>query len=158
MSFTARAYYQHGHDDHPVVIATAEDVRALIDTMLRQPVEDSTVAIYIAERPRHEIGAPDHELRFGVLADRKLGSIRYVNGLDAWYARGVQEGPDPIHYQYMGHEELFPADSLVDLDVLLAVITAFLASGAELRPEGANWAAWPEEALGEETDDGFADL
>lgn len=140
------------------MITTVEDVRALVDAMLRQPVEDSTAALYIVERPRHEIGVPDHELRFGVLADRKLGSIRYVNGLDAWYAVGTQDGPDPVSYQYMGHEELFPADSLVDLDVLVAVITDFVASGAERRPEGANWVSWPDEALDQEDDDGFADL
>jgi hypothetical protein len=158
MSFTARAYYQHGHDDNPVVIATAEDAQALVDAMLRQPVENSTAALYIAERPRHEIGVPDHELRLGVLADRKLGSIRYVSGLDAWYAVGTQDGADPVGYQYMGHEELFPADSLVELDVIVAVITEFLASGAEHRPGGASWAHWPAETLGQEEDDGFADL
>ncbi|MGC4942444.1 Imm1 family immunity protein [Kribbella sp. DT2] len=158
MSFTARAYYQHGHDDNPVVITTAEDAQALVDVMLRQPVENSTAALYIAERPRHEIGVPDHELRFGILPNRKLGSIRYVNGLDAWYAVGAQDGPDPVSYQYMGHEELFPADSLVGLDVLVAVITDFLAAGAEYRPNGARWASWPDEALGQEEDDGFGDL
>jgi len=158
MSFTARAYYQHGHDDNPIVIATVEDVQALVDAMLRQPVENSAAALYIAERPRHEIGVPDHELRFGVLADRKRGSIRYVNGLDAWYAAGTQDEPRPVGYQYMGHEELFPADSLVDLDVLVAVITDFLASGAAQRPDGATWVSWPDEALGQEEDDGFADL
>lgn len=158
MSFTARAYYEHGHDHNPVVIATVEDVQALVDAMLRQPVENSAAALYIAERPRHEIGVPDHELRFGALADRRLGSIRYVNGLDAWYAVGVQNGPDPVSYQYMGHDELFPADSLVELDALVAVITDFLASGAEHRPDGASWAPWPDETLGQEEDDGFADL
>jgi hypothetical protein len=158
MSFTARAYYQHGHDDNPVVITTVEDVRMLVDAMLRQPVQNSTAALYIADRPRHEIGVPDHELRFGVLADRKLGSIRYVNGLDAWYARGAQKESSPIHYQYMGHEELFPADSLVDLDVLVAVTADFLATGAERLPGGADWARWPDEALGQEADDGFGDL
>ncbi|GAB3835120.1 Imm1 family immunity protein [Kribbella italica] len=158
MSFTARAYYHHGHDENPVVITAAEDAQALVDAMVRQPAESSTAALYIAERPRHEIGVPDHELRFGVLADRKLGGIRYVNGLDAWYAVGTQDGPDPVGYQYMGHEELFPADSLVELDVVVAVVNDFLATGAERRPAGASWAPWPEETLGQEEDDGFVDL
>ncbi|WP_020390871.1 Imm1 family immunity protein [Kribbella catacumbae] len=155
MSYTARAYYHDGHEDDPVVIATADDVRALIDTMLEQPLQSSTVALYIQERPQHEIGVADHELRFGVLAERKLGSINYVNGLEAWYARGVHDGDGPVRYQYMGNEELFPADSLVELEVLFAVTTDFLATGAERRPEGADWAPWPDDPLEEDADDSF---
>lgn len=155
MSFTARAYYQDGHEDDPVVIATAEDVRALIDTMLEQPLQNSAVALYIQERPLHEIGVADHELRFGVLAERKFGSINYTNGLEAWYARGVQDGDGPVRYQYMGNEELFPADSLVELETLFAVTKNFLATGAEQRPEGADWELWPDEPLEDDADDAF---
>jgi hypothetical protein len=155
MSFTARAYYQDGHEDDPVVIATSEDVRALIDAMLEQPFQNSAVTLYIQERPLHEIGVADHELRFGVLAARKLGSISYVNGLEAWYARGAQDADGPVRYQYMGNEELFPADSLAELEVLFAVTTNFLTTGAEQRPEGADWAPWPDEPLEEDADDAF---
>jgi len=149
MSFTARGYYLHEHDESPVEIRTADDVRGLLDAMLTQPKESSVVTLYIAERPKLDIGGADHELRIGVLADRKVGSVSFISGKDRHYAKGLAD-PDPIRYQYAGHLDLFPADSLVDLDVLLTVAADFLASGAERLPDGAEWASWPTEPLDED--------
>jgi len=143
MTYTAKAYYLPEHEDTPVGIAGVDDVRALIDAMLTQPPQSSVVVLYINERPLHEIGVPDHELRIGVLSDRKLGSVRFVNGRDAVYAVGQSDGTDPINYQYMGHEDLFPANALVELDTLLEVASSFLEVGGSELPRGTEWAEWP---------------
>lgn len=144
MRFTANAYYKHGHDESPIEIATIDDLRALIDAVLSEPIENSVVALYVNERPLAHFGAPDHELRLAVDADRKLGGIRYATIDETLYAVGVPGSSGPIRYQYMGHAEDFPADSAVELDVLLVVAADFLASGAARRPEGTEWREWPE--------------
>lgn len=146
MEFTASAYYKHGHDENPVKISTVDDLRALIDALLSEPVENSVAALYINERPLAHYGAPDHELRLAVDASRKLGGLRYTTIDQTLYAVGVPAGsPAPLRYQYMGHAEEFPADSAVELDVLLAVAADFLASGAARQPEGAVWGEWPDD-------------
>lgn len=143
MTYTAKAYYLPEHEDEPVGIGSTDDVRALIDTMLIQPPQSSVAVLYINERPLHEIGVPDHELKIGVLSDRKLGSVRFVNGRDAVYAVGWYDGTEPIDYQYMGNEELFPSDALVELETLLEVANSFLELGGSERPRGAEWVEWP---------------
>ncbi|TCC64451.1 hypothetical protein E0H73_08630 [Kribbella pittospori] len=144
MTYTAKAYYLPEHEDEPIEIDGTDDLRALIDAMLSQPRQTSVVVLYINERPLHEIGVPDHELKIGVLADRKLGSARFVNGRDAVYASGHSDGVGPIRYQYMGHEDLFPADSLAELDTLLGVANSFLEVGGSERPRGVEWLEWPK--------------
>ncbi|MEV6287773.1 Imm1 family immunity protein [Kribbella sp. NPDC051770] len=145
MEYTASAYYKHGHDENPVKVSTVDELRALIDAVLSEPIENSVVALYINERPLAHYGAPDHELRLAVDASRKLGSIRYTTIDQTLYAVGIAAGKTPVRYQYMGHAEEFPADSAVELDVLLAVAADFLAGGANRTPEGVEWNDWPDD-------------
>lgn len=143
MSYTAKAYYRHEHDDNPVDVTNDDDIRTLIQAMLTEPPSNSLVALYVNERPLTEWGMPDHELRIGIDASHKVGAIRYTSGVDAWYAVGALRGEDDVRYHYMGNEDPFPPDSRVDLDTVLAVTSDFLAKGASGRPEGVQWAEWP---------------
>lgn len=154
VSHTASAFYQFEHEDNPVAITSTSEMSALIDAMLTQPSGTSVVALYIDGRPTRFNGTPDHELRIGFQSDHKVGSMSFIQGADAWYAVGNSTQDGPVRYGYMRHEALFPADSLVELDVIRAVAADFLVSGASRLPGGAEWVKWPDEPL-EESDSWF---
>jgi hypothetical protein len=145
MTYTVKAYYRHEHGDEPVVMTTPEEMDALVDAMLHERLEDSSVAaLYVQERPRLKSGYPDHELRVAVNADAKVGGLRYA-GSDGtsdgvWYALGQQSTRDEVWYCYMGNDETFPRDSEISLEELRAAAKEFLESGGK-RPHAVSWQA-----------------
>lgn len=142
MSYTADAYYRAEHDESPVVLCSGTDVDALIDGVISGDLAHSVVALYVNERPKLDGGFPDHELRLGIFAEGKTGSVRYTQGMQSWYLGGqASRRAEGAVYSYMHHREGFPMDSEVDLDVLRRIAQDFLALGGE-RPPG-QWLEWP---------------
>jgi hypothetical protein len=66
MTYTAKAYFKHGHDDDPVNIESAKDVEALLDMLFSEPLENSVAALYVNDRPLTELGFVDHSLRIAI--------------------------------------------------------------------------------------------
>lgn len=142
MTYTADAYYLMEHDEHPVILSSAEDVDALVDALLAGTLTNSVAAVYLNERPTLEGGFPDHELRIAIFADSKVGSIRYTQGMSSWYLKGHSSERDEVAYCYMNNREGFPADSETDPDTIRQAAREFLALGGE-RPHTGEWIEWP---------------
>ncbi|MEV0794308.1 Imm1 family immunity protein [Kribbella sp. NPDC050459] len=147
MSYSIEAYYRHEHDDQPLVIQTDADVDQLIDELLSETFDHTLAALYLAERSQTDQGYPDHDLRVGVNAERKLGGLKFAGTVDGvegvWYAVGQTSQHGRVFYEYAGHPEDFALDSEVSLDVLRAAVKDFLHSGGQ-RPGGVEWRSWPE--------------
>lgn len=144
MSFTVKAYYKHGHGAQPIVVTSSEEMDALIDAVLAEEFGNSVVALYVSERPRMKTGHPDHELRLAIDREAKAGGIRYAGGdsKGSWYALGRTSKREEVFYYYQGHDEGWPRDSEVSLNMVRMVAKDFLASGGS-RPALVHWQAWP---------------
>lgn len=142
-------FYKQEHSDQPFVVHTVEDVDALVDALLQEPLEEHSIAaLYVRERPALPSGFPDHELRVAVNAETKVGGLRYT-GTDGtndgtWYAAGAQSERDEVWYCYMGHDEDFPQDSEVGIEQVRAAVKEFLLSGGT-RPESLEWTSTSED-------------
>lgn len=148
MSYSLNAYYKHEHGDNPVVISTMDEVDALLDALLQEPLEENSIAaLYIRERTPLASGFPDHELRVAVNAEGKVGGLRYT-GSDGtndgtWYAKGAPSQRDDVWYCYMGHDEDYPTGSELPIEDIRTAAKEFLEGGGE-RPSSPTWRDWPE--------------
>lgn len=146
MSYTAKAYFKHGHGEEPALIEVAEDLEALVGALAADPY-NSVAVVYVDQRALNAHGFPDHSLRIAVYGEGKVGGLRFTEGLESWYAVGAaslrEEG---ALYNHMENLEGFPADSELDLDTLLAAAREFLVSGGQ-RPGGVDWAVWPADQV-----------
>ncbi len=146
MTYTAKAYFRHGHGEAPVMIETVDDVDALVEALAADPF-NSVAAVYVDQRTLTEQGFPDHSLRIAVYGEGKVGGLRYTSGMESWYAVGVESRRDEgALYNHMENLEGFPLDSELELDVLVAAAKQFLMSGGE-RPDGVEWAVWPADQV-----------
>lgn len=142
MTYTADAYFKHGHGDQPVRVTSPEEVNHLIDAMLGEPFLNSLAMIYLRDRPEMDSGGPDHQIRLGVNAEDKVGSICLVVDGKIWYTKGDHTRADEVFYNYMGNAADFPADSEVPLDTLRTTLKEILAGGVAC----ADSAGWSEVA------------
>lgn len=145
MTYTIEAYYKHGHDEDPVIVSSADDVDQLVDALLAESFDNTVAALYVRERPKTDKGYPDHDFRFGIDAERKLGSLRFA-GIDGatkgvWYVGGQPVQHDEVYYEYMGNPQDFPLDAEVSLDVVRTAVKEFLDTGQ--RPTSVQWNVWP---------------
>lgn len=136
---TVKAYFKHGHGAAPVRVSTPEEVDALIDALLKEPFDNSVVALYVEGR-LNKAGVPDHELLVAVNADDQVGALNYMGSAGSFFAKGATSKYEEAVYYYMGHDREFPRDSALPLDVVRQAAKEFLASGGE-RPEGVGWEA-----------------
>ncbi|MGW1340221.1 Imm1 family immunity protein [Kribbella sp. NPDC002412] len=145
MTYSAEAYFR---DDEPTILTSAAEIDELIDTLLSAGPQYSVAALAIRERPRSELGLPDHEFELAVNADGKSGGLRYAGrrGEESgvWYAVGEQSGHEPLMYGHAGNETPFPSDSELPLDVVRAAAKEFLAIGGD-RPSSVAWREWPQD-------------
>lgn len=144
MSYTASAYYRRGHRDNPVHLESPADLDAMIDDLLSDADDgdNSVAAVHINERSLTEHGYPDHELRIAIDAPRQLGALRYMADLQAWYAQGKLNPREQVEYFYTGHDEQWPRDSDLTLDLIRDAVKQFLDTGGS-RPTAPDWAPWP---------------
>lgn len=139
MSYSAEAYYDQEHGEHPVIVRTAEDVDALVDAVAAADFSTSLVNLYITERPRNAAGVPDHELGVGVDAERAVGALSYLGPGGTWYSLGMPTDlPDGVCFFYLGNDTPFPSDSEIPLTLLRRAVKEFLASGGD-RPTCVGW-------------------
>ena len=147
MTYTLRAFYKHDQDPDPWIVSNADDVDALIDAVLAESPTNSVIALYVSERPKTEHDMPDHELRVAINQESKIGGVRYAgtyrDTAGVWYAAGSASERDEVFYYYMGHDEGWPKDSEVSIDVLRAAVKDLLSSGE--RPSAVEWQGWPED-------------
>ncbi len=87
---TVRAFYKNGEE--PTLIDTPADIDALVDAVLAEMFENSVITLYSTARPLMDSGVPDHEMRVAILAEAKVGGIRYAgdDGTNegSWYVPG----------------------------------------------------------------------
>lgn len=145
MTHTATAFYRDGHGRSPVKLSTAEDIDRLIDDLMVGAAE-SVASLFVDGGPLTQHNEPDHELRIGVDAETRTGSVYYSGGMDAWYAvGGVTRHVDGLVYSYMNNREDFPRDAELDLAQVRELTKEFLATGGD-RPASTTWKPWaPEE-------------
>lgn len=134
------AWWQH---DGATALSTEADVDAMIDAMVAAGVDYSVASLTFPTRPNLPSGFPDHELRIAVLDN--VGGVQYggivENESGQWYVPGDTSDQAPLEYFYMGNDEEWPADSIVPLDVVRAMVKEFLSGGGD-RPTSPEWAAW----------------
>lgn len=144
MAATVRAFYKNGAG--PTLLTSAADVDALVDAVSAEPFENSVIALYSEARTLLESGVRDHELRIGIDADAKVGSIRYAGDDGAargvWYVPGAPSQREEAFYYYQGHDEGWPQDSEVSIDDVRRAIREFVETGGN-RPSSFEWATWP---------------
>ncbi|MFD7161479.1 Imm1 family immunity protein [Kribbella sp. NPDC059898] len=145
MSKTVEAYYRPS--DGPTLLKNADDVDALIDTVLAEPFGNSVIALYSAARPLVAAGVPDHELRVALHAEANVGGIRYAGDDGAqegsWYVPGQVSSREEVFYYYAGHDQGWPQDSEVTIEQVRRAAREFV-SGNGARPGSFEWRAWPE--------------
>ncbi|MCP2260675.1 Immunity protein Imm1 [Streptoalloteichus tenebrarius] len=132
-------YYLFEHDESPVVVATAEDVDALIDRVRSESPREAPILMDV-----HLSGDPYTQgLDVGVSDGR--GVVRYA-GRD--WPRGVvsvneqSSGDEEVAYFYMGHWRGFPANAEIPLELVRAAVKEFMESGGA-RPTCIRWQPEP---------------
>ncbi|HEY0692609.1 MAG TPA: Imm1 family immunity protein [Kribbella sp.] len=144
MSVRIKAYYKHGHGENPVILETAQDADALVDAMLSEEFDNSVAALYADTRPKASSGYPDHELRIALFTECKIGGIRYGGGdtKDVTYVPGKTSEREEVFYNYMHHDEGWPADSEVSIEQVRQAVRE-LVEGNGARPGSFEWKEWP---------------
>lgn len=138
MSYSAEAYYEGDHRDHPVIVRCDDDVDALIDTLLANPFHNSMATLHVIERPGRN-GRPDHELGVAVDAEGGVGGLWYLNSTaGAWHTLGNRSQRDEVFYCFVGNARDFPIDSEIPLDLLRQATKEFVSSGGQ-RPTCVRW-------------------
>ena len=139
MNPTVEAYYRPEHGSAPVAVRTDNDVDALIDQLLTEPLSNSIAALYHRDRPLNPAGVPDHELYLAVYPPAAVGGLCYRSD-GTWYTKGQASERDEVFYYYMGADTDFPIDSEVPVSLLRQAVKEFLHhSGA--RPTCVSWQA-----------------
>ena len=153
MASTITASYQT--KDKTVQLRNADDVSRFLNRMLKQAVidPDNTCAwLYIDSRPVDEDGIADHEMRVGVIPnfpesapDQKTSvkssawTLGFTDARGSMYVKGRDSGLPEIPLYTQGHSETFPADSVVDGDLIKSAILEALATGE--RPTTVTWSS-----------------
>ena len=136
------AYYRDEHGDNPIILRTAADVDALIDSLLEQTWENETAALFHRDHPVNEHGLPDHEFYVAVDAESQTGSLRYGGRWQGeggtWLSKGDSGKIGTVLHFYMGHDNDWPADSEIPLDAVRAAVKQFLATTGQ-RPTTVRW-------------------
>ncbi|MFC9687796.1 Imm1 family immunity protein [Kribbella sp. NPDC056951] len=144
MPNTVEAFYK---SDVATLLESADDIDALIDSVLAESFETSVITLYSKARPLMESGVPDHELRVALHAEAKVGGIRYAGDDGAhegsWYVPGQVSQRDEVFYYYAGHDQGWPQDSEVSIDQVRQAVQEFL-TGDGARPQSFEWRDWPE--------------
>ena len=138
MGYHIEAYYLSGHHDAPEILASPDDVDALVDRLLELPAATNTAARYLMERTTLSSGFPDHEMYLAVDADLRVGAIRFTDADGTWATLGNPDGRADVRYHLAGHETIFPPHSDVRLDLVRQGGKEFLTSGGN-RPECLTW-------------------
>jgi len=135
MAHHVQAYYLPSHRDNPEVLSSPEDVDALVDRLLDEPIEHSLASLYVAERQCPGEMFPDHELNLGVDRNLKVGALKYADPDGNWATLGTTDGG---YYCLMGTETPFPPNANLPLDLVRQAVKEFLASGGQ-RPTSVRW-------------------
>jgi immunity protein Imm1 of predicted polymorphic toxin system len=140
VSYTISAYY--GSDEESKTLSTREDVSDFLAFLLDaadKDADNTAAALYIDERPKDKDGLPDHEIRVGINPGLSTAALGYTDIRGSFYAQGKDSGGDDIPYFSEGHDESFPADSVVTLELIRNAITEILQTGT--RPSDVRWAS-----------------
>ncbi|MDX2974436.1 Imm1 family immunity protein [Kribbella solani] len=138
MSFTITAYFGSGGDKIP--IETEEDVSGFLAYFLTeagQDADNTLAALYINERPRSESGLPDHEIRVGINPKLSSAALGFTDVRGSFYAQGQNNESGDVPYFSEGHDESFPPDSVVTVELIRKSISEMLTTGE--RPTDVNW-------------------
>jgi hypothetical protein len=151
MASTITASYQS--KDKTIRLENGDDVSRFLAHMLKQAAidPDNTCAwLYIDSRPVDEDGIADHEMRVGVIPnlpettpDGKTSvkssawTLGFTDARGSMYVKGRDSGLPEIPLFTQGHSETFPADSVVDGELIKAAILDAIATGE--RPTIVNW-------------------
>ncbi|GAA1601387.1 hypothetical protein GCM10009804_67470 [Kribbella hippodromi] len=151
MASTITASYQN--KDNTVRLESAKDVSRFLAHMAEQAVldPDNTCAwLYIDNRPVDEDGIADHEMRVGVIPNlpetapdgntsvkSSAWTLGFTDARGSTYVKGHDSGLPEISLFVQGHSETFPADSVVDGELVRAAILDAIATGE--RPTTVTW-------------------
>jgi hypothetical protein len=151
MTSTITASYRSKGD--AVRIETEKDVARFLAYLLKGAVTDpdNTCAwLYIDGRPVDDDGIADHEMRVGVIPnipettpDKAISvkssawTLGFTDTRGSMYVKGRDSGLEEVPLFTQGHNESFPADSLVDSEVVKNAILDALSTGE--RPATVTW-------------------
>ncbi|WP_436500004.1 Imm1 family immunity protein [Actinokineospora sp. HUAS TT18] len=128
-------YYLPEHDESPVVVATEDEVDALIDAVAAQSPSTAPILMDV-----HLSGDPYAQgLDVGVAAER--GLIRYAGRdwpLGVVSTGAAPAGGNPVPYFYMGHWREFPSNAEIPLATIKAAIKEFMSTDGG-RPASVKW-------------------
>jgi len=139
MQHRAEARYRREHGEEPVVLATTEDVDALIDALLTGPAYHNMAQLHSLERPLLPSGYPDHELLVGVDRDLPVGVLAFMDAESGnLVTLASSEGRGDVFYSITGQATEFPDRSEIPVDLIRGAVKEFLVSGGK-RPECVQW-------------------
>ncbi|MFI5729873.1 Imm1 family immunity protein [Kribbella sp. NPDC051587] len=145
MNYTISASYG-GHDDS-TKLASEGDVESYLVTLLEAAINDpdNTCAwLYIDGRQLDEDGLTDHEMRIGIVPDASAWTLGFTDLRGSMYVKGRDSGQEEVRLFMQGHDESFPADSLISVDIVKSAIAEALRTGQ--RPENVLWSPTREGA------------
>ncbi|MFC9690257.1 Imm1 family immunity protein [Kribbella sp. NPDC056951] len=140
MSYTISASY--GGDDNATSLATEGDVTTFLSRVLNGAAKDpdNTCAwLYIDGRELDEDGLTDHEMRVGVVPGIPAWTLGFTDLRGSMYVKGRHGEHEEVRLFMQGHDESFPPDSLLDVDVVRDAIVETLRTGE--RPDNVSWSS-----------------
>ncbi|GAA2838601.1 Imm1 family immunity protein [Kribbella solani] len=138
MTFTISAYF--GSDGYEMPVETEAGVSNFIAHLLAEAKKDADnnlAALYINERPKNERGLPDHEIRVGINPKLSAAALGFTDVDGSFYAQGKRDGDADVPYFSEGHDESFPPDSVVTVELIRKAIMEMLTTGK--RATDVNW-------------------
>ena len=84
MGYHVEAQYRPEHGDAPQILASHEDVDALVDHPLGEDFYHTVAALYAVERPHLPSGVPDHEMCLAVDPILKVGALTFMDETGNW--------------------------------------------------------------------------
>jgi hypothetical protein len=134
-----QAYYLAEHGQNPAILATPEDVDALIETLRTDPAVDDVANLYPLSQPLLSDGLPGRQLRVGIDGYLGVGVLSFGDAetglLVSVGSPGSRKG---VAYTMVGHRTEFPDHSEVPIDLVRRAVQEFLANGGE-RPTCIQW-------------------
>lgn len=136
MRARAEARYRLDHAERPSLLCVADEVDALINSLLSGPVRENMAQIHSLERDSLPSGFPDHELLVGVDRILQVGVLAYLDSSGNVVTSGSLDR-SPVYYM-QGHMTEFPANSEIPIDLIRQGVKEFLSSGGR-RPACVRW-------------------
>lgn len=136
--FRVEARYLREHGRNPGMLASQNEVDALIDWLLAAPLDHKLAQLHSQNRELLPSGYPDHELLVGVDQALNVGALEFYDDRGNVVTLGPPESRTDVAYSISGHRTEFPPHCEVSTDLIRQAVKEFCSSGG-MRPTCVDW-------------------